>query len=241
MADEARRFSEAEVDAILRRAIARHEQSEGLSRGELVEALGQLGVGEAELDAAIEAHDVDAEVERLLGVWRARQYERIRRLAVGLAAITVTLGLVNLLTGPAVLWFLWPALGWAVGLGLAAWRTRTGPGDAVVAAWRRAAEAQAAKAKAEAEARAEEARRREKGDRLRKAGTELGDAVRATVTEVLESLGSALRGDGAQAAKGGDEASDGRTGVRVAEEPEVDVEDDLAELRARVEHKRRGA
>ena len=56
MGDSGRRFSEAEVDAILRRAVARQEHGQSLSRDELADVLRQLNLDESVLDEAIEEH-----------------------------------------------------------------------------------------------------------------------------------------------------------------------------------------
>jgi hypothetical protein len=114
MADE-RRYDEREVRAILERALL-HDHSDGLTHGDLLAAAREAGIsGEAVEKAALE---VDG--------WRAEELARARILARRregfFSHLWVFIGVqlfllaINLVTSPRYLWFVFPLLGWGLGL-----------------------------------------------------------------------------------------------------------------------------
>lgn len=70
MSDE-RKFSEDEVEAILKLAITRQDQGGGLSRDELRETVSQLGITGDELDDAIAEHDDQKSLQTQDDAWKA--------------------------------------------------------------------------------------------------------------------------------------------------------------------------
>lgn len=118
MADE-RRYSEREVRAILERAL-QHESSDGLTHGDLLAAAREAGIsGEAVEKAALEIDGIRAEEkarERILARRRAGFFSHLWSF-IGVQLFLLAL---NLLTSPGRPWFLFPLLGWGLGLFFAA-------------------------------------------------------------------------------------------------------------------------
>lgn len=114
MADE-RRYSEREVRAILERA-AQHEHSDGLSHEDLLATAREAGLSvEAVEQAALEIEGLRAQDEareRILARRKAGFYSHLWAF-IGVQVFLLAL---NLLTSPEYLWFLFPLLGWGLGL-----------------------------------------------------------------------------------------------------------------------------
>jgi 2TM domain-containing protein len=114
-----RRYSEQEVRAILDRAL-RQEQAGGLSHADLLEAAGEVGISRAALEEA--AREVEATRERDL----ARERILARRRAGFISHLWAFIGVqifliaINMLSSPSYWWFLYPLLGWGLGLFLSA-------------------------------------------------------------------------------------------------------------------------
>jgi hypothetical protein len=118
MADE-RRYNEREVRAILARALV-HERSDGLSHDDLLAAASEAGISsEAVEKAALELEGMrakDEARERILARRRAAFFSHLRSFV----AVQLVLLVINLMTSPRSLWFVYPLLGWGLGLLLAA-------------------------------------------------------------------------------------------------------------------------
>jgi hypothetical protein len=114
MADE-RRYSEEEVRAILERAI-RQDQSGGLSHADLVEAAREVGIS----DDAVEQAALEVEQGRELELARerilARRRAGFKSHLVVYVAVMLFLFAINALTSPQHWWFLYPLLGWGLGM-----------------------------------------------------------------------------------------------------------------------------
>jgi hypothetical protein len=117
MADE-RRYSEREVRAILDRAL--DHESDGLTHGDLLAAAREAGISsEAVEKAALELDGLRAQDEareRILTRRRAAFFSHLWAFV----AVQLFLLAINLLTSPDYLWFLFPLLGWGLGLSFAA-------------------------------------------------------------------------------------------------------------------------
>ena len=250
MSDAERRFSEAEVDAILRRAVARQESGQSLSKAELADVLKQLNLDESVLDEAIAEQDSEREVAVETAAWKERRRRAVVGHAVTFASVMTLLLAVNLLVTPHLLWVVWPLIGWGFGL-FSDWRRyQLGPDPRQLASRRRQEAERAERAQRKAERAQRKARKRDADAAMERASEELRDAVKASVAGVLETVGKALRD--ATAPEPGDERAprrayregrEGRSGVRVDVAPpspavtDEDVEDDLAALRERVARK----
>lgn len=114
MAEE-RRYSEREVRAILERA-AQHEHSDGLSHEDLLATAREAGIDPAAVEKAAQEieglHARDEARERILARRRAGFYSHLWAF-IGVQVFLLAL---NLLTSPNYLWFLFPLLGWGLGL-----------------------------------------------------------------------------------------------------------------------------
>lgn len=234
---DARTFSEAEVDAILKLAIARQDQGGGLSRDELREVVSQLGITGEALDEAIAEHDDQMALASQAEAWKRDRLRRLGAHAAVYGAVILGLAVLNLLTSPGALWFLWPALGWGVALAAEYAAVRRGPDPEALEAHHRIVARRTERARKKAE-KAERARKQaEQAEALKRASEELGDAVKAGVTGLLENLGRSLR----EVSEASAAPSETRTRVRVsnvAPPPEVSEEEIERELEAMRKKKR---
>jgi hypothetical protein len=118
MADE-RRYNEREVRAILERALV-HERSDGLTHDDLLAAASEAGISSDAVEkAALELEGMrakDEARERILARRRAAFFSHLRSFV----AVQLVLLAINLMTSPRSLWFMYPLLGWGLGLLLAA-------------------------------------------------------------------------------------------------------------------------
>jgi hypothetical protein len=110
-----RRYSEQEVRAILERAL-RHDHADGLSHTDLLDAAGEAGISRDAVEQAA------LEVEATRGLELARERIIARRRAAFFSHLWAYVGVqvfliaINLITGPEYLWFVFPLLGWGLGL-----------------------------------------------------------------------------------------------------------------------------
>ncbi|MBK6534798.1 MAG: 2TM domain-containing protein [Deltaproteobacteria bacterium] len=224
MGDSGRRFSEAEVDAILKRAVARQEHGQSLSRDELADVLRQLNLDESVLDEAIEEQDAERAVADETAAWMERRRRAVLGHAATFASVMTLLVAINLLVTPHFLWFFWPLFGWGLGL-LADWRRyQRGPEPGELASFQRQQAERAARAERKAEKATRKARKREADEAMARASEDLKDAVKVGVAGLLDSVGKALR-----------EAADGdeRAAPRARREPRSGVRVDVAAAGAR--------
>lgn len=114
-----RRYSDREVRTILERA-ARHEHSDGLSHEDLLAAAREAGISTEAVEIAAQELDGlqawDAARERILARRRSGFFSHLWAF-IGVQLFLLAL---NLLTTPGYLWFLFPFLGWGLGLFFAA-------------------------------------------------------------------------------------------------------------------------
>ncbi len=244
MGDDGRRFSEAEVEAILRRAIARHEPGTTLSRDELADVLRKMNVDDASLDDVIADADAEREAADEVAAWKERRRSALRAHAISYASVMTGLLALNLLLTPHVLWFVWPMLGWGLGLWADARRYLQGPDEATLEAKRRHDARKAERELRRAEKTARKARRREADEAMKQARDDFADAVKLGVAGLLDNVGRTLRD--ATAPEPPAREAPRRTGVRVdaaadrAPPRDEDVAADLEALRSKIDRKGRG-
>lgn len=135
MTDE-RRFSDEEVEVILRRALERQRGGSGLSRAELLEAARGVGLAEADIDAAIRDTDRGDDVETLTLRWRAHRRRALTNHAIAFVVVNALLFVIDRATPPDDPWFHFPLIAWGVGLALDALSAYRGPPPALVDEWR---------------------------------------------------------------------------------------------------------
>jgi 2TM domain len=113
-----RSYSRDEVQAILANAVERqHGQGDQLTHEDLVAIGKELGVSREAIDLAVAGVGDDLEVQRQVrarvqGLRRGFLYHFVPFILVNLFLATI-----NFLTWADFPWFLFPLLGWAIGLG----------------------------------------------------------------------------------------------------------------------------
>ena len=137
MAERERRFSEAEVEAILRRAVARQDHRGALSRDELADVLRQMNLDDSAVDEAIAENDAEREVGDEVAAWKFRRRRSVRGHAITYASVMTLLVAVNLVLTPHALWFVWPLIGWGFALLSDFRHYQRGPGERELASRRR--------------------------------------------------------------------------------------------------------
>lgn len=139
------RYSDEEVDEILRRAIERQrDDSTKLSHDDLVAAAGEIGIDPKDVEAAIAevraaakpaaasapakerpaprvADDDEEDDETLLADDVRGRRARFVRHFISFLVVNAAMAGMNLLTGPPW-WFLWIVLGWGIGVAMQAAR-----------------------------------------------------------------------------------------------------------------------
>jgi hypothetical protein len=112
--DNPRSYSDDEVKAILDRALRRQGSGGEITHNELLETAHELGIDPAALQAAIMEQESVGEIENARLEWRARQkkefFEHLRSYLI----VNFILLAINLVTGGD--WFIWPLLGWGIGV-----------------------------------------------------------------------------------------------------------------------------
>ena len=110
-----REFTGEELTEIIRRAASRRgsESSKNVSYEEMLAVGEELGIGREDLEAAA------AEIGKGR---RGRQKQARRKLEffhhlASYVSVMAGLFLINLITNPSYWWFVFPAIGWGIGLG----------------------------------------------------------------------------------------------------------------------------
>lgn len=212
---EGRRYTEDEVQAILERALRRTHKS-GVTHDELVEAATEVGISRDDLErAALELDEGRDEREARAKILKERR-AGFAGHAWAYAGVNLFLLAINLITTPSILWFVFPLLGWGLGL---FFHARVGLSKQVSdRAIRREVE-KVEKARKKERKRLEEERRAEEkargkkreGERgaFEKGAAELGSAVEEGVGLLMSKLADEIRGAKGEPSR--------REGVRVAD------------------------
>jgi len=111
---EEQKYSEDEVQRIIRRAL-RREPREAINHAELLETGRELGIDPEAIEAAIAEEQAESQSET-----QRRERERRRKAEFyahfwSFVIVIGALAVINLFTGGAW-WFQWPALAWGIGL-----------------------------------------------------------------------------------------------------------------------------
>jgi len=188
-----RRYSDAERDEILRRAIAEQQGSDEITHEELVDAAREIGIDPAKVEAAAAAiskergqREEESEDEALVRVEVTRRRARFGRHLLTYLIVNGALVAMNLAAG-GTFWAIWPILGWGLGLALQAARALPGPSDEErEQILRRVSKRRARQARERAKRAREEA--------LRAAGQEFEVAVQQGVAELMRAVTHGLSG-----------------------------------------------
>jgi len=183
-------YSDAEVEAIFRRALERQVEEEGgYGHDELVAAAREVGLDEAAVERAVAEVAAERGTEAVRAKLKKKSRERwLKHLVTYVVVAGGLLGLHALgYMGAAAVWI---ATLWGMGLALQTFSTLRGPSDERIAKEQRRLN-RAARRRARARARAEEQRRREEERRRRIAEGKSGDELERVIEEGVALLLSA--------------------------------------------------
>jgi hypothetical protein len=111
-----RRYSEDEVSAIVRRALQGRSSHGDITHDDLLNIAQQSGITRDQLERAIEEQETLAEYDEAKSEWTRRRREEFFGHLRSYLIVIFMLMLINLFTGRGYPWFLWPALGWGIGI-----------------------------------------------------------------------------------------------------------------------------
>ena len=182
-----RRYSDAERDEILRRAIAEQQGSDDITHDELVDAAREIGIDPAKVEAAAAAisrergrRAEESEDDALVRAEVSRRRRRFGRHLLTYLIVNGALVAMNLVSG-GTFWAIWPILGWGLGVALQAVRALPGPSDEDrERILRRQSKRRAKQAREQAKRAREEA--------MREAGQEFEVAVQQGVSELMRAV-----------------------------------------------------
>lgn len=129
----AKQYSPAEVDEILKRALARQQET-GTSREDILAAAREVGLDDAAVLAAAAEVESERSATEVSARLREERADGIKRHAMLFAVVNAGLFVLNLATNMATVtegvprwWFLYPLIVWAVVLGVQAGRWKMNP------------------------------------------------------------------------------------------------------------------
>src|SRR4051812_15144953 len=113
-----RRYTQEEVDAILKRALERDgaqgkKTADALSHQDLLETAREVGIEPSQIEAAIAEVKLDNEKLALREEWLERRRAGFRGMLVSWVSIGAMLTLLNVLMGGAI-WFPWVIVPWGL-------------------------------------------------------------------------------------------------------------------------------
>lgn len=130
------RYSQKEVDAILKRALEREDKKRGraggdaLSHQDLLETAKEVGIEPSQVEAAIAEYRREGDAIELRAEWQKRQGERLAKMARAWAFVSVLCTIINFATGgvaAGAIWFPWVILPWGAVLAMRWFALRSGP------------------------------------------------------------------------------------------------------------------
>ena len=116
--NDARRFTQDEVNAILRRAIDRQggASSAGtVSYKDLIETARELGIDPSQLEAAMQEQEEQGSTEAAREAWKKQRKQKFFQHLRSFVIVNLGLMVLNLVFGGPP-WFFWPLFGWGIGL-----------------------------------------------------------------------------------------------------------------------------
>lgn len=109
-------FTISEVEGILRRGLNRKRDSGEITRGELIDTARELGLDEREVERAIAEQRKYGKLDAARDAFKKMKREGFRNHLRAYLIINGALFLINLVTGGSEPWFLYPLIGWGIGL-----------------------------------------------------------------------------------------------------------------------------
>lgn len=129
------RYSQQQVDAILKRALEREDKKRGggsdaLSHQDLLETAKEVGIEPSQVEAAIAEYKREGDAVELRAEWQKRRSERLAKMARAWVFTSVLCAVINVATtGLALtnLWFFWVMIPWGAVLAMRWFALRSGP------------------------------------------------------------------------------------------------------------------
>ena len=110
-----RRYSPEEVNAILRRAVEKQAPTAGqVTHDELVETARELGIDPSQLEAAAAEQMTVGVYDAAREEWKVQRKQKFFQHLRSYLIVNAFLAILSISAGEA--WFLWPLLGWGIGL-----------------------------------------------------------------------------------------------------------------------------
>jgi hypothetical protein len=126
---EQERYSEEAAREILKRAVELQGRETDFSREQLISMADELGIPRDSLVAAeqkwLREHEEDAELQ----AFEAHRRQAFRSHLAIYTLVNSFLFILNLITSPGQFWFIFPLLGWGLGLAIHAWAVQQREGD----------------------------------------------------------------------------------------------------------------
>lgn len=109
-------FTISEVEGILRRGLNRKRDSGEITRDELLETARELGLDHREVERAIAEQRKHGKLDAARDAFKMYKRESFRHHLRAYLIVNAALFLINLVTGGSEAWFLYPLIGWGIGL-----------------------------------------------------------------------------------------------------------------------------
>ncbi len=113
--DAPRRYTQEEVQAILRRAIDRQGPSGSITHEELTETARELGIDPSQLEVAINEQQTVGEFESAQERWKKQRKQKFFEHLRAYLIVNAVLLLINIFGGGPV-WFIFVLFGWGIGI-----------------------------------------------------------------------------------------------------------------------------
>lgn len=121
MAEDNQRYSEEDVQEILERAMGVQMKGD-YTRKQLEDMAAELGIDTEALVVAEQSWLAEREAVHAREEFLAHRRQEFLQHLVPYILVIGMLFVINVMTSPGFLWFLFPALGWGIGLGTHAWQ-----------------------------------------------------------------------------------------------------------------------
>jgi hypothetical protein len=115
-------YDRDDVQEILHRAIARQTRSDELSRVQLIEIAGELGISPDDIRMAEQEWFTEKSELQERQIFHLHQRRELKHHVVKYGIVNSFLLLLNLFTSGGISWAIIVALGWGLGLSLHAWK-----------------------------------------------------------------------------------------------------------------------
>lgn len=122
-------YASEDVQAILQLAMARREEVGELSRAQLFEVAGELGISPDDVAAAEQEWLTHSAEDREKLVFNSYRRKKLQKNLIKYGIVNTFLVLLNLVSSQALSWSLYILLIWGLGLSLSAWNTYQTQGE----------------------------------------------------------------------------------------------------------------